>query len=49
MEVNPADVAGVCIRYRLGTADLSIAQSALHQLLLLNPQQVCAILSGLRD
>ena len=37
VEVNPADVAGVHIRYRLGTAEFSIALSALYQLLLLNP------------
>ena len=49
MEVNPADVAGVRIRYRLGTAEFSIALSAVYQLLLLNPQQGCAILSGMRE
>ena len=49
MEVNPADVAGVRIRYRLGTAEFSIALSALYQLLLLNPQRGCSILSRLRD
>ena len=49
MEVNPADVAGVRIRYKLGTADFSIALSAPYQLLLLNPQRGCAILSGLRE
>ena len=49
VEVNPADVAGVRIRYKLGTADLSIALAALYQLLLLNPQRGCAILSGLRE
>ena len=48
MEVNPADVAGVRIRYKLGTAEFSIALSALYQLLL-NPQRGCAILSGLRE
>ena len=47
--VNPADVAGVRIRYKLGTAESSIVLSALYQLLLLNPQRVCAILSGLRE
>ena len=49
VEMNPADVAGVRIRYKLGTAEFSIALSALHQLLLLNPQRGCAILSGLRE
>ena len=49
VEVNPADVAGVRIRYKLGTAEFSIALSALYQLLLLNPHQGCAILSGLRE
>ena len=47
MEVNPADVAGVRFWYKLGTAEFSIALSALYQLLLLNPQRGCAILSGL--
>ena len=32
MEVNPADVAAVRIWYRLGTAEFSIALSALCQL-----------------
>ena len=49
VEVNPADVAGVCIRYKLGTAEFSIVLSALYQLLLLNTQRGCAILSGLRE
>ena len=49
MEVNPADVAGVRIWYKLGTAEFGIAQSALYHLLLLNPQRGCAILSGLRE
>ena len=49
MEVNPADVAGVRIRYKSGTAEVSIALSALYQLLLLNPQRGCAILSRLRE
>ena len=49
MELNPADVARVRIRYRLGTAEFSIALSALYHVLLLNPQRGCAILSGLRD
>ena len=48
MEVNPADVAGVPIRYGLGTAEFSIALSALYQLLLLDPQRGCSVLSGLR-
>ena len=47
--MNPADVSGVRIRYRLGTAEFSIAVSALYQLLLLNPQRECAIRSGLRS
>ena len=47
--MNPADVAGVQIRYRLGTAEFSIALSALYQLLLLNPQWGCSIMSGLRE
>ena len=49
VEVNPAEVAGVRIRYKLGTAEFSIALSALYELLLLNPQLGCAILSGLRE
>ena len=49
MEVNPADVAGVRIRYQLGTAEVSITLSALYQLLLLNPQRGCSILSGFRE
>ena len=50
VEVNPADVAGVRIPYGFGTAEFSsIALSALYQLLLLNPQRGCAILSGLRE
>ena len=47
--MNPADVAGVRFHYRLGTAKFNIALSSLYQLLLLNPQQGCAILSGLRE
>ena len=39
VEVNPADGAGVRIRYKLGTTEFSIALSALYQLLLLNPQR----------
>ena len=46
--MNPAHVAGVHIRWRLGTADLSIAVSALYQRLLLNPKRGCSILSRLR-
>ena len=46
--MNPADVAGVRIRYRLGTVEFSIALCALYQLLLLNPQRGCSILSGSR-
>ena len=42
MEVNPADVAGVCIRYWQGTAQYTIALSALYQLLLLNAQRGCS-------
>ena len=49
VKVNPADVAGVRIRYRLRTAEFSIALSALYQLLLLNPQRRCAIVSGLQE
>ena len=49
VEVNPADVAGVRIYYRLGTAEFSIAVSALYHLPLLNPQRRCSILSGLRE
>ena len=49
VEVNPADVAGVRIRYRLGNADFNIALSALYQLLLLNPQRGCSIMSTLRE
>ena len=49
MEVNLADAAGVRIRYRLGTAEFSIALSALYQLLLLDPHRGCAILSGLQE
>ena len=47
--MDPADVTGVGICYRLGTAEFSIALSALYQLLLLNPQRGCSILSGLRE
>ena len=49
VEVNPANVVGVRIRYKLGTAEFSITLSAPYQLLLLNPQRGCAILSGLRE
>ena len=49
VEVNPADVPGARVRYKLGIAEFSIAMSALYQLLLLNPQRGCAILSGLRE
>ena len=49
MEVNPADVVGVRIRYRPGTAEFRFALSTLYQLLLLNPQRGCSILSGLRE
>ena len=49
VEVNPADVAGVRIRYKLGTAEFSIALSALYSLLLLNPLRGCPFLSGLRE
>ena len=47
VEVNPADVAGVRIRYRPGIAEFSIALSAQYELLLLNPQRGCTIVSGL--
>ena len=43
VEVKLADVAGVRIRNRLGTA-----LSTLYRLLLLNPQQGCTILCRLR-
>ena len=49
VEVNVADVAGVRIRYRLQSAKDTITPYALYQLLLLNAQRGCAILSGLRD
>ena len=49
VEVNLADVAGVRIRSRLGTAAFSIALSAIYQLLLLNSQRGCAILFALRE
>ena len=49
VEINLANVAGVRIRYRLGTAKVSIALSALYQQLLLNPQPGCSILSRLRE
>ena len=49
VEVNPANVAGVRIRYKLGTAEFRIALSALYQLLLLIPHWGCAIMSGLRE
>ena len=49
VEVNPADVAGIRTWYRPGTAEFRITLSALYQLLLLNPQRGCAILSGLRE
>ena len=47
--MNPADAAGVRIRYRLQTTECMIAPSALYQLLRLNPQRGCSILSGLRE
>ena len=47
--MNPADIAGVRIRYRLATGDFSFALSALYQLLLLNLQRGCSILSGFRE
>ena len=47
--MKPADVAGDRIRYRLQTAEYTIALSARYQLLLLNPQGGCSILSGLRE
>ena len=47
--MNPADVPRVRISYRLGTAEFSIALSALYQLLPLNPQRRCAALSVLRE
>ena len=34
LEVNPADLAGVRIRYRFATAESSIALPALYQVLL---------------
>ena len=49
VEVNAADVAGDYIRYRLGTTEFCIALSAPFQLLLLNPQPGCCIMSGLRE
>ena len=47
--MNPADVAGVRIRYRLQSAEYTIALSALYKLLLLNLQWGCSILSRLRE
>ena len=47
--MNPADVAGVCIRYWMGTAEFSIALSTRYQQLLLNPQRGCSSLSGVRE
>ena len=47
METNPADVAGVRIRYGLQSAKYTLALSSL-QLLLSNVQRGCSILSGLR-
>ena len=49
VEVNPADVAGVRVRSRLQTAEYTIALSGLYQLLLLNAQRGCSILSGSRE
>ena len=49
MEVDQVDMAGVRIRYRLCTAEFSIAVSAVYQLLLLDPQRGCFILSELRE
>ena len=49
MEVNPAEVAVVRIRYRLGAAEFSVALSAMYEVLLLNPQRGCSILSRLRE
>ena len=49
VEVNPANVAGVRIRYLLGTSECSIALSALYQLLLLNPHRGGSILCELRE
>ena len=46
---EPGRRRGGRIRYKLGTAEFSIALSAVYQLLLLNPQRGCAILSGLRE
>ena len=46
--MNPTDVAGVRICYQLQTAEYTIARSALYQLLLLNAQRGCSILSRLR-
>ena len=37
VEVKPADVTGVRIRYKLGAAELNIALSALYQLVVPNP------------
>ena len=45
--MNPSNVVGVRIRYRVGTAEFSIVVSAVYQLLLLNPQRGGSILSGL--
>ena len=47
--MNPADVAGVRVRSRLQNAEYTIAVSALCQLLLVNPQRGCSILSASRQ
>ena len=47
--MNPADGAGVRIRYGLQTAEFTIALFTLNELLLLNSQLGCSILSGLRE
>ena len=49
VEVNPVNIAGVHIRYRLGTAEFSISLSAPYQLLLLNVPRGCLILSGVQE
>ena len=50
-EVNLPDVVRVCIRYRVQSAEYTIALSALYQLLLLNLnlQRGCSISSGFRE
>ena len=46
---EPGGRCGGSHLFWLQTAEFTIALSALYQLLLLNPQRGCSILSGLRE